>query len=179
MQAKESAPTRDEKLENLIMNHSMIFIGMFDEAFSMIAEKMTEAMEAGAVAMAEALGAEEAPRPVEPKSGGSGKKNETEISPQVRGQIGQVFSEIREEMASQWPKNPHVFTQYISSPAFDEGIEIVEKYDFGRPKLTEKLSDDVLASYVFLVQSGDAKVARMFGELKEWQSGLPKPPWAD
>jgi hypothetical protein len=71
-----------------------------------------------------------------------------------------------------------VFKQYISSPAFDRGIEIVEAYDFGRPRLTEKLSDEALASYVFLVQSGNTEIGRMFKELAEWQSGLPEPPWA-
>ena len=54
----------------------------------------------------------------------------------------------------------------------------MESHDFGRPKLTEELSDEVLASYVFLVQSGNAEIAKMFKELSEWQSGLPKPPWA-
>ena len=178
MAEKGTALTRDEKLENLIMNHSMIFMGMFEDAFSAIAEKMTEVVSAGAAAIAEALGAGTPSAPEDSQTAGVGKKIEKEISPQVRSQIGQVFSEIREEMASQWPKNPRVFTQYISNPAFDKGIEIVEKYDFGRPRLTEKLSDEVLASYVFLAQSGDAKIGKMFKELSEWQSGLPKPPWA-
>jgi hypothetical protein len=158
---------RDAKLENLIMNHSMIFMGMFEEAFSTLAEKMTEAMEAGANALADALGGSSG-------AGGKGK----EAAPEVRAQIGHVFSGIREEMAEQWPKNETVFKDYISSPDFDKGIEIVEAYDFGRPRLTEKLSDEVLASYVFLVQSGDSKVSKMFKELSEWLSDLPKPPWA-
>jgi hypothetical protein len=67
----------------------------------------------------------------------------------------------------------------VASAAFDKGIQIVEKYDFGRPKLTEKLTDEVLASYVFLLQSGDKALGKMFEELADWQSGLPKPPWAD
>lgn len=166
-----AGPTRDEKLENLIMNHSMIFMGMFEEAFSTLAEKMTEAMSLGAAAMADALAG---------ASGNSGavKKVQKEIAPEVKNQIGHVFSGIREEMAEQWPKNASVFKQYISSPAFDKGIVIVERYDFGRPRITEKLSDEVLASYVFLVQSGNPEIGKMFKELSEWQSGLPKPPWA-
>jgi hypothetical protein len=177
--AKDSKyPTRDEKLENLIMNHSMIFMGMFEEAFSTIAEKMTEAIAKGGAAMAEALGGV----PPGSKDLGAtdpGKKLKDDLSPEVRTQIGNVFSEIREEMASQWPKNASVFKGYISSPTFDKGIEIVEGYDFGRPRLTEKLSDELLASYVFLVQSGDPRLGKMFKELADWQSGLPKPPWAN
>jgi hypothetical protein len=178
MVKKGASPTRDEKLENLIMNHSMIFMGMFEEAFATIADKMTEVMAAGTAAMAEALGG---------VSSGSrdtgtadvGKKITDEITPEVRAQIGRVFSGIREEMASQWPTNASIFKQYIASPEFDKGIEIVERYDFGRPKLTERLSDEALASYVFLVQSGDPKIGKMFKELADWQSGLSKPPWAD
>ena len=170
--------SRDEKLENLIKNHSMIFMGVFEEAFSTIAENMTEAMAAGSAAMAEALGGAAG----ETEGSGaadSAKKLKGGLAPDVRMQIGHVFSEIREEMDSQWPKSASVFKQYISSPAFDKGIQIVEKHDFGRPKLTEKLSDEMLASYVFLIQSGNAEAGKMFKELSEWQSGLPKPPWAN
>jgi hypothetical protein len=158
---------RDEKLENLIINHSMIFMGIFDEAFSAIADKMTEA-----------LGEDTS----DSNSSGTadlGMKAGKEISPEVRIQIGYVFSGIREEMASERPKDASVFAQYVSGPAFDRGIEIVEKHDFDRPKLTEKLTDEVLASYVFLLQSGDKELGKMFKELADWQSGLPKPPWAD
>jgi hypothetical protein len=177
MVKKRGSPTRDEKLENLIMNHSMIFMGMFEEAFAAIADKMTEVMAKGTAAMAEALGG------VSSGSGDTGiaevgNKLKDEITPEVRAQIGHVFSGIREEMASQWPTNASVFKQYVASPAFDKGVKIVERYDFGRPKLTEKLSDEVLASYVFLVQSGDPKIDKMFKELAEWQSSLPKPSWA-
>ncbi len=175
MVKRRLASTRDEKLENLIMNHSLIFMGMFEEAFSTIAEQMTEALSEGAGAVADAL-ARGAPSP----SGGStvGKRLKNEVTPAVRAEIGSLFSGIREEISSQWPKDAAIFKAYISSPAFDKGIEIVEKYDFRRPKLTETLSDEVLASYVFLLKSGDKELGRMFKELKEWQAALPKPPWA-
>ncbi|MGH9920734.1 MAG: hypothetical protein ACRD6W_17920 [Nitrososphaerales archaeon] len=158
------------------MNHSMIFMGMFEEAFSTIAENMTEALSEGAGAFADVLarGA-----PSAPGSASTAKKLKDKVTPAVRAEIGALFSGIREEASSQWPKDAVAFKHYISSPAFDRGIEIVEGYDFGRPKLTEKLSDEVLASYVFLLQSGDKDIARMFKELAEWQAALPKPPWAN
>jgi hypothetical protein len=177
MVKRRANPTKDEKLENLIMNHSMIFMGMFEEAFANIADKMTEVLAKGGAAIAEALGAG-TPSGSEEPGAAAGKKLKDGLAPEVRTQIGHVLSGIREEMASQWPKNASVVKQYVSSPAFDKGIEIVERYDFGRPRLTEKLSDEVLASYVFLVQSGDTEIGRMFKELAEWQAGLPKPPWA-
>ena len=175
MVKRRLASTRDEKLENLIMNHSLIFMGMFEEAFSTVAEKMTVALSEGAGALADALAQGASSKP---GAGGVGERLKNEVTPAVRAEIGNLFSGIREEMSSQWPKDAAVFKRYISSPAFDRGIEIVERYDFRRPKLTEKLSDEVLASYVFLLQSGDKELGRMFKELTEWQAGLPKPPWA-
>ena len=177
MAKRAETPTRDEKIKNLIQNHSLIFMGMFEEAFSDIAEKMTEALAAGAGAMADALGGTSAGTDASPGSA-IVKEAKEKITPEVRAQIGMVFSDLREEMTSQWPKNEAVFRQYISDPAFDRGIRIVEGYDFGRPKLTEELSDQVLASYVFLVKSSDLEIAKMFKELADWQNGLPRPPWA-
>jgi hypothetical protein len=167
--------TREEKLENLIMNHSMIFMGMFEEAFSTLAEKMTEAFAEGTPAVADALAGDA----VSGASGarGAGKKPGEEIPLQVRIQIEDLFWGIRDEASSQLPKEAGVFKRYVSSPVFDKGLEIVERYDFARPKLTEKLSDEVLASYVFLLQSRDKDLERMFEELAEWQANLPKPPW--
>ena len=175
MAKQVTSPTRDEKLENLILNHSLIFMGMFEEALSDIAEKITEAVARGGAAMVDALGG----MSHDPKTSGGAEVAEKlkGMTPELRNEIAYAFSGIREEVASQWPKNAAVFKRYISSLAFDKGIEIVESYDFGRPKLTQKLSDEALTSYVFLVKSGDPKIAKMLKELAEWQSGLPKPPW--
>jgi hypothetical protein len=172
MAKRRPASDRDEKLRNLIMNHSMIFMGIFEEAFSAIAEKMTYAFAEGAGAAADALAGG-----AKPGGAGAGKKLKDEVTPAVRAEISGLLSEIREETLSQWPKDAALFKSYFSSPAFDRGIEIVERYDFRRPKLTEELSDEVLASYVFLLKGGDKEMGRMFKELAEWQAGLPKPPW--
>jgi len=161
------ATAREEKLENLITNYSMIFMGMFEEGFSAVAERLTEAMSEATGAIVDSLAGT-----------GKGKKLKGAITPSVKAEIGNLFSGIREEMSSQWPKNAALFKAYVADPAFDRGIEIVERHDFGRPKLTKKLSDEVLASYVFLLQSGDKEVGGMFKELAEWQARLPKPPWA-
>ena len=40
------------------------------------------------------------------------------------------------------------------------------------------MADEAVVSYVFLLQSGDKELAKMFKELADWQSSLPKPPWA-
>jgi hypothetical protein len=169
--------TREEKLENLIMNHSMVFMGMFEEAFFTLAEKMTEAFAEGTAAMADALAEGASSASVASGAASAGMKPRDEIPLAVRIQIEDLFSGIRDEMSSQMPKDAGVFKRYVSSPAFDKGLEIVERYDFARPKLTEKLSDQVLASYVFLLQSRDKELGSMFKELADWQASLPKPPW--
>lgn len=130
------------------MNYSMIFMGMFEEPLLAIAEEMTQAAPKG------------------------------QVTPAVRAEIESIFSSIREEMSSQWPKEASAFKRYVSNPAFDKGVEVVERHDFGRPRLTEKLSDEVLASYVFLLQSGDKEMGGMFRELAEWRGSLPKAPWS-
>jgi hypothetical protein len=177
MVGQGSGLTREEKLENLIMNHSMVYMGMFEEVFSTLAEKLTEALAVGTAAVADALTKGAPSGSGASGAAGAGKKPMDEIPLEVRIQIEDVFSGIREEVSSQWPKDAGLFKRYVSSPAFDKGLEIVERYDFARPKLTEKLGDEVLASYVFLLQSGDKGLGRMFKELADWQASLPKPPW--
>jgi hypothetical protein len=160
MARRRGALTREEKLENVITNHSLIFMGMFEEGLTALAERIAD-----------------------PSSGArgsrsAGSKPKDELAPEVRAQIADVFSSMREEGPSELTGDARAFKRYVSGPAFDKGLEIVEKYDFGRPKLTERLTDDVLASYVFLLLSGDGELSRMFKEIAEWKAGLPEPPWA-
>jgi hypothetical protein len=152
---------REERLENLLTNHSMVYMGIFEEALTVLADRIADERTASR-------------RPRTTPS----DKAEDEVAPELRAQISQIFSGIREESSSQRPPDPRAFKRYASGPAFDKGLKIVEKYDFGLPKLTESLSDDVLASYVFLLMSGDRELGRMFKEVAEWKAGLPAPPWA-
>jgi hypothetical protein len=179
----EGSSSRDEKLENLIVNHSMIVMGMFEEAFFDIAERLSTT--ALSPPGEEATRAEDS-RARSPATGSSppvdaGKKTAGggSLAIDVKIQIEYLFAELREEASSELPKDPADFARYVSSPLFDEGISIVESYDFGRPKLTERLTDEVLASYVFLLQSGDAKLESMTRELSEWRRRLPRPQWAE
>jgi hypothetical protein len=141
------ASTREEKLENLLMNRSLILMGMFDEDLSAVAERMAGSQDRGGV---------------------------TSMS---MAEIEWIFSAMRDELASEWPKDPDVLKRYIADPVFDLGVVIVERYDLERPKLTERLTDEVLASYVFLLLAGDTEAGRMFKELADWQIALPRPPW--
>jgi len=174
MASRSNGQARDEELENLIKNYSMIFMGMFEEAFGELSEKMSEVMAFGTSAIAEALGASVSAQRESDKISESSKD---EIAPEIRNQIRQMFKGFREDMDAQWPKDSEVFKQFISDPKFDKGIEIVKEYDFGLARLTEKVSDEALASYILLLKNGNEDLDKMFKELSEWQATLPKPPW--
>jgi len=161
MAKRRTVSAREVRLENLLTNHSMVYMGMFDEALTSLAERIAEEPSAS--------------RRLRASASNNAKH---EVAPELRAQIAEVFSGIREEASSERPPDPRAFKRYASGQAFDRGLEIVEKHDFGRPKLTERLSDDVLASYVFLLLSGDEELGKMFKEISEWKAGLPKPPWA-
>ena len=161
MAKRRPARAREERLENLLMNHSMIFMGVFEETLTALADRMVDA-----------------PSGSNRSGVSASNKAKDGVAPEVRAQISEVFSGIREETSSERTRDRRAFERYVSDPAFDKGLEIVEKYDFGRPKLTARLSDDVLASYVFLLLSGDKELGRMFKEIAEWKAGLPSPSWA-
>jgi hypothetical protein len=180
MTGQRQLPTRDEKATNLMTNFSMLFASMFEEAFAGLAAKMSEATLGIGVAMADAM-AQGLSSDAEGKEATrrSNEKMRAEIGPKVSSEVKQMFSGIREEISSKMPENDPKFKAYLSNPAFDEGISIVERYDFGRPKLTERLSDEDLAAYVLLLKSGDEGLGKMFKKLGEWQQTLPKPPGED
>ena len=50
MTKRTAGPTGDGKLENLIVNHTMIFMALSEEAFASIADRMGEGLAAGASA---------------------------------------------------------------------------------------------------------------------------------
>jgi hypothetical protein len=171
--------TRDERAANLMTNYAMLFASLFEGAFADIAVKMSEAT----VGMGEAI-ADAMSKGLSEGSGGSEmvkrtKKAGPEIRPDVSGQIKKMFSGIRDEVSSKMSENAPELKAYLANPAFDQGIAIVEKYDFGRPKFTERLSDEDLASYLVLLKSGDEALGKMFTELGQWQESLPNPPGRD
>jgi hypothetical protein len=63
----------------------------------------------------------------------------------------------------------------LSDPVFKVGPEIIEKYDFNLPKLTQELDDNALTRYSQLLVSEDVRFGNMFKELTEWINSIPKP----
>lgn len=103
----EGSSSRDEKLENLIVNHSMIVMGMFEEAFFDIAERLSTT--ALSPPGEEAARAEDS-RALSPATGRSppvdaGKTaGGGSLAIDVKIQIEYLFAELREEASSELPR---------------------------------------------------------------------------
>lgn len=140
---KGARESRDEKAENLLLNQSVVFMGLFEEALTDMGDRLAETHD---------------------------------LSGPARELVSEILSDIREEAVAQMPKDPRDLKRYVADPVFDEGIEIAERYDFDRPKLTESLDDMMLASYILLLKGGDPKAKKMLRELQDWQKRLPGHP---
>ncbi|MDE1857753.1 MAG: hypothetical protein KGI26_01625 [Thaumarchaeota archaeon] len=149
--------SRDEKVENLVTNFSMIMMGMFEGVFSAMAAGLAEAMSG----MAEAL------------SGNPSAISKSDKA-QMDAKLRDVFAGLRKEVSKGFANKNEQFGAFIKDPSFDAGVRIVESHDIGLPKLTEHLTDTDLARYVVLVQNEDPKLAEMMAELGEWQKTTPR-----
>jgi hypothetical protein len=159
--------TRDEKVENLLINFSMLIIGMFEGALTAMAEGLTDALTKTAESITEAL-----------DSKGDSSSSKTPASPdpesEVHAKVKEVFSRLRREVTEGFSNKDRSFTKFIQDPAFDTGVRIVESHRFKLPRLTEHLTDSDLAGYMTLIQEGNGEVAKMMQELEEWQRTTPR-----
>ena len=149
--------SRDEKVENLVTNFSMIMMGMFEGVFSAMAAGLAEAMSG----MAEAL------------SGDHSAISKSQKA-QMDAKLRDVFAGLRKEVSEGFANKNEQFRTFIKDPSFDDGVGIVEGNDVGLPKLTEHLTDADLARYVILLQKEDPNLAKLMSELGEWQKTTPR-----
>ncbi len=158
--------TRDEKAENLVVNFSMIMMGMFEGVFTALAAGMATALSKTADALTEALDSGE-PRPKQ-------KKNDVNVEAEVNSKVRDVFSGLRKEVAQGFSNKDASFKAFLKDPSFDAGIRIVEGHPLKLPSLTQALSDEDLAGYVDLLQKEDPEMVKLMQELGEWQKTTPK-----
>jgi len=161
--------TRDEKVENLVINFSMIMMGMFEGVFTALATGLTAALSETAGALTGALDGEGKGTP-ERKPKAAAVDQEAEVNSKMK----EVFSGLRKEVSEGFSKKGGSFRRFIKDPTFDEGVRIVEKHQLKLPRLTEPLTDTDLAGYVSLIQTGDPEVSKMMQELGDWQKTTPK-----
>ncbi len=84
-----------------------------------------------------------------------------------------LISETRIKIYDPIEKQKAKMQPLLSDSAFDAGPNIIEKYDFNLPKLTEQLDDTSLARYTVLLAGDDPQFSKMFQELTCWMSSLP------
>jgi hypothetical protein len=161
-----TSPTRDQKVENLVFNFSMIMLGMFEGAFAALAEGMATALSQTADALTDAFDSSGKPR--------ERKKVSNDVAVEVNAKIKDSFSGLRKEVAEGFSGGSKPFKEFIKDPAFDEGLRIVESHQLKIPPLTSTLTDSQLAGYVSLIQGGDPEMAKMMSELAEWQKKTPR-----
>jgi hypothetical protein len=171
--AENEAITRDEKAKNLVLNYSMIMMGLFEDVFAGLASKMSEAMVAGAAAISESLAPGAPTNKAEPE-GGEGQGPQAKVEAEVSNGVKKMFSEMRREAAAEMSAGGDSFKEFLRDPRLDKGISIVEAYEFGLPKLTEPLRDEDIAAYLTLLGKEDARMVKMFRELSEWQKSMPE-----
>jgi hypothetical protein len=159
-------PTRDEKVENLITNFSMIMMGMFEGVFATIASGLADALTKTAEALTSSMDGGDPPSKV--------KAPLRDTGPEVDAKIREVFSSLRKEVAEGFSNKDEKFERFIRDPTFDEGVRIVESHKLKLPPLTEHLSDSDLAGYVTMIQNEDPELAKMMQELGEWQKTTPR-----
>jgi hypothetical protein len=163
--ALQDKTVRERKIMNLTANTSIILMSTMMGAFTKVMMDATGAMASGMVA---AIGGKEAEEEV--------TKEIQQGQPGVDEKVKTLISDVRKDVYAQLAAKSKKTQPLLADPAFDVGLEIVEKYDFGLLKLTEELDDNALAQYVQLLVSEDASFVEMFKELTSWMSGLPEIP---
>lgn len=163
---KTTAPhgtLREDKILNTIINTSVILMSTMMGAFTQVMVNATGAMASG---MAAAMGGKEA----------EDKVNEelTQKLPEVDEKMKAMITDIRKDIYAEMGQKRKRLKPLLSDALFEAGPKIVEKYDFNLPKLTEELDDNALAQYSKLLVTEDSNFQKMFKELTEWLSSLPK-----
>lgn len=162
--ASLSKADRETKIINSMANTSVILMSTMMGTFTNLMVDATGAMASG---MAQALGGKEAEDKV--------SKEIKQGLPGVDEKVKAMISDIRKDIYSQMKQKRREFESLFSDPVFEVGPKIIEKYDFKLPKLTQELDNNTLSQYSQLLVSEDIGFVKMFTELTEWVSSLPKP----
>jgi len=166
--------TRDEKVENLLFNYSMILMATFEAAFANLASTMTEALAKTGAVMTDTLtssfgGSSEG----EMDNGPSMKLDD--LGPRTSEKVKEAFADIRTQASADFSAKDESIKKIMRDPAADEAVTIVESFDFKLPMLTERLSDDDMTKYMVLLKNEDRQLMKMLQQLAVWQEKLPRP----
>ncbi len=156
---------RAQRILNSLMNTTILLMSQMMGIFSQV---LVGTIGAVATEMTTAFAGEE-----------EGQRVEQEMQqklPEVDEKMKATISEMRNDIYAQIGQNRNEIEPYFSDVVYDRGPEIIEKYDFGLPRLTEELNDDTIAQYSLLIAKEDPRFMEMFTGLLDWMNSLPKMP---
>ncbi len=153
----------DEKVRkamNAIVNWGLIFIGGFQLDFS---KAFTGLAEGIGKSMAKSFGGEKE------------KVDLKEVKNQMNKEILKMITEMKKEVAAQMtPENLDQMKKLLTEEDCNKIINIIEKYDFGLPPLTEELSDEALVGYLYLSQKKNKNYEKMMDEFGKFNDEYQK-----
>jgi len=155
---------RETKILNVMCNISILLMSLTTEAFSDIftkrSKEMVNAITTGLSTSASNVN----------ENHGTTDNIQDELSKQIREQLLAMKVDINAQLREKKEK----FVSIIADRRFDEGIAIVERYNFNLPKLSCDLDEHLLLGYLTLLQENNEQFTKMFQELLEWMKDLPQ-----
>lgn len=154
---------RNQRVIYSAFNTSIIMMATMMEDFT---EFLTDTAGAMASGMAEACGDEEAGEEI--------RKEVRESKGGLDQRLRELISEQREPTYKEMERKRHRIEPLITDPIWDEGPKIVDRYDFGLPKMTEVLNDDTMVAYAKMLVEEDPAFTEMFKALVDWINRVPQ-----
>jgi len=171
MNSKNSTPLeinnqgRETKILNVICNTTILLMSVMTEALTSAFTKLSKEM---ITTIATGLGA---PADTMKEIHDETDNIQNELPKQMREQLLAMKLDITAQLKEKKEK----FAPLIADRRFDEGIAIVERYNFNLPNLSCDLDERSLLGYFALLQENNEQFTKMFQELLEWMKKLPQP----
>jgi hypothetical protein len=156
---------RETQILNVICNTTILLMSIMTEAFTSIFTKLSKEM---ITAITTGLGA-----PGDTIKEIQGETNN--IQNELPKQMSEQLLAMKADVTAQLREKKEKFTSLLADKRFDEGITIVERYNFNLPKLSSDLNERSLLGYIALLQQNNEQFGKMFQELLEWMKNLPQP----
>lgn len=168
--SKNSIPTylnnqaREKKILNVICNTSILLMSIMTEAFSDIFTKLSKEM-VNAINTGLSTPANNVK-----------ENHETidKIQDEFPKQVRELLLRMKVDMTKQLKEKKEKIASVITDRKFNEGIAIVDRYNFNLPKLSCDLDEHSLFRYLILLKQDNEQFTKMFQELLEWMKDLPQ-----
>lgn len=156
--------SREAKIMNVICNTTILLMSIMTEAFTSIFTKLSKEMITAITTVLDT--------PADTIKEINAKTNniQNELPKQIREQL----LAMKKDVTAQMNEKKEKITSLIADKSLDEGIAIVERYNFNLPKLSCDLDERSLLGYMILLQQNDEQFTKMFQELLKWMKDLPQ-----